>query len=213
MGVVSSMPSNSCSGSNLPDDVQMVNCVEPIQYLSDCCARVDIEDEILLYDHIRSERGDYYYWISLSSDETPLTVCALEKYAEQTAWTGRRADYLGMGWYSGDCYVVVTELRHALVTEERFEDKLDQLEQSIAWIVSNLLADFTKFDTFTYACDNPEYFKIVGAMIPVSYSKKRAEQTRQVRIGEHETVILAIPNSILKECRISWGELLRAIGV
>lgn len=201
-----------CFGSKLPNS-QSIDCPESINHFGDCCRQIGIEDEILLHERVKSPKGDFFYWVSLKADETPLVVCALEKYAERVNWQGRRADYLGVGWYSGDCYIVAIELRHALVTEERFEDKLNQLEQSIEWIASELLPDLTNSNVFTDACDNPEHYRIVGAMIPVAYSKKRAEQTRWVRVGEYETVIVAIPNSSLKECRISWDELLRAIGV
>lgn len=204
---------SNCSGNQLPRQIQSIQCSDPVTHFDNCCKPVEITAEILLYEHILSDR-EGYYWISLIADDTPIVVCALEQYAnQQKHWPGRRADYLALGWYNGDCYLVLIELRNALVTVERFEDKLDQVEQSINLVVSEVLPQFAVSDLFKSACNPSNVHKIVGVIIPVMYSKKRAEQTRYVNVGDYQAVIVALPNSCIIDCKIGWYDLLRATGL
>lgn len=207
------MALRDCSGSVLPAG-QIVGCSDPVHHFADCCTAVPIFDEVLLDERLASDKGEYYYWLWLNADETPLVVCALEQYADQDAdWLGRRADYLAVGWYDGDCYLVVIELRRTLVKEQNAQNKLDQVEHSIKQVISQLLPQLTTSTLFSEACHEPEEYKIVGVVIPVEHSKKRAQQTRLITVGAYKAAIVSIPHSRIKECRIGWSELLTAIGL
>ena len=140
---------------------------------------MQIEDEILLWESVKSKKGSYYYWTFLNADETPLAVCALEKYVDHKSLQGRKADYLAIGWYHGECYIVIIELRKTLLKEDQSENKVEQLRQSIELLVSDgLLSEIESCDFFSYGCDQPKYYHIAGVVIPSTHSKKRA-QTRQ----------------------------------
>jgi len=89
---------------------------------------VQIEDEILLWESVKSKKGSYYYWTFLNADETPLAVCALEKYVDHKSLQGRKADYLAIGWYHGECYIVIIELRKTLLKEDQSENKVESAE-------------------------------------------------------------------------------------
>lgn len=206
------MVSGVCSGAELPDGAR-VACTEQVNHLSDCCVIVDIGDDVLLHECVSSSRGEYYYWLFLWADECPLAVCALEQYAEHRGLRGRRAEYLAMGWYVGTCYAIAMELRHNLLTENHFEDKLEQVKQCIDWVTSELLQEFSTSDFFGQACDAPDQYRVAGAIIPVDYSKKRAEQSRLVSVNGYTAAIAAVPHSFIRECRISWCEMLTAMGI
>jgi hypothetical protein len=177
------------------------------------CKLIGIGDEILLYDFIPSNKGGYYYWLCLKADAMPLIVCALEKYVDANSFGGRKADYFCMGWHEGTCYIIIIELRETLIKTSHFDDKVEQIKQTIHLITSNLLANISESSFFKDACDTPDEYKIVGAIIPATRSMARTHQSVEVGIGEERYFIAAVPYKKIRECRISWSELLSAIGL
>jgi hypothetical protein len=115
-----------CTGDNLPQEIPVIKIEKTPSSFDDFCQIVNSGDEVLLHQAIEKNRG-YYYWFILEADDFPLAVCELEKYAnyaaEKEQWFGRRADYLIIGYYEGDCYLIVVELRHVLVKEKQEDDK------------------------------------------------------------------------------------------
>ena len=202
------MALRDCSGSEHPD-LPTTDCTGVVTDLSDCCRTLASEDEILLYEDL-SNQGNYFYWLILQADETPLVVCNLEAYANKTQWQGRRADYLCAGWYNGDCYLAVIELRRTLVKDNQAEDKLAQLRQSITQIISSLPI-LTASLPFKEACHEPEEYKIIGVAIPTEHSKRRAEQTQPFTINGYTGILASLPNSYITDCRLSWSKLLAAV--
>lgn len=213
------MARSNCLGDDLPD-VSYVECEGNADNLDGYCKCVPSGEEFLLYDYIPSKRGAYYYWLRLrADDDTSLIVCALEKYVDANNLEGRKADYFCMGWVfdpdlnTSTCYIVIVELRKELINENQFEDKVEQIKQTINLINSDLLDNISDSAFFDYACHKPDDYKIVGAIIPATRSKPRTHQTKKVTIGEKEYLIAAVPHERIRECKISWSELLVAIGV
>ncbi len=197
-----------CWGDSLPA-AQFAECSEQVSLLEDCCEILQTEDEMLLWE---SQKGAYYYWLFLDADETPLAICALEKYVDHKSMRGRKADYLAIGWYHGECYIVIIELRKTLLKEEHSVNKIEQVKQSIEILLSDgLLAEIENSDFFSYACERPEYYHIVGVVIPSTRSKKRAQTRQKIIVNGKEYLVVAIPNSLIRQCRINWSELMRAI--
>lgn len=211
------MKENECEGDQLPDDVQSIKCSVPVRRLDDCCKLVEIGNCIRLDEKVQSKKRKYYYWIFLNADVMPLVVCALEEYFECKKLRGRKTDYLASGWHleTGDCCVLVIELRHNFKAEKHFDDKSDQVRQSISWVKSVLRKEIAESDIFTDACeyDRIDQYKIIGVIIPVFYSNSRTVMTRLVTVDGDKHLIVALPPSHLKECGIDWSELLAAIGI
>lgn len=202
-----------CSGPQLPD-VPTVQCRSEIRSLSDCCRFVEIDAELLLYE---AQPGKPYYWVILHADETPLTVCHLEAYAnhaERTGmWDGRRADYLAMGWYQGDCFLAIMELRDIVVNERQGEDKLDQVEASIARIMGQFQAQIANEPAFHRSCEQPDAYKIVGFVIAPAGIRRisRERQMRRIKQEDYSAIIMMVPPDRIRDCQIGWSELLRAV--
>ncbi len=208
------MAFRDCWGTDLPDNIQSVECSDIPEHLNDCCGQAAIEDEILLWERVESGKGGYYYWTIIEAgDETPVAVCDLEQYAESRNLQGRKSDYLAAGWYHGDCFILAIELRETLLNEEQINDKIEQVKQSLELVISELLPEIKTSDVLANTCSQPENYKIAGVVIPSTRSKKRAEQTRIVDIHNQKVVIAALPSSRIKACRIRWPELLVSIGV
>ncbi len=211
------MAYGDCSGEVLPDKRQ-VNCDHSVHQLGDCCEVVMIDEEIMLFEKIsKTGRRNYYYWFFLRADETaPLVVCALEQYAKSQGnrWLGRRADYLAIGWYNSECYIVLIELRHVLLSKKQQDDKLEQLEQSINTVVSTILPDFRNSDILAQACyplPPPAQCRIIGIVVPPERSKSSLNRKKVIEIAQYKGVITTLPSTRLNQCRISWSELLGTI--
>ena len=131
-----------CTGDNLPKEIPIIKIEETPSGLDNFCQILNSGDEVLLHQSIPESDRAYYYWFILEADDFPLAVCELEKYADYAAqkdqWSGRRADYLIIGSYQGDCYLIVVELRHVLVKEKQEYDKFKQLLESIEQIIRYL---------------------------------------------------------------------------
>lgn len=212
IGVLMPLP---CSGPQLPD-IPAVRCRQDAQKLADCCHFVGIDDEILLHEE---QQGRPYYWVVLHADDTPLCACHLEQYANLAEsagdWVGRRADYMALGWYGGDCYLLVIELRDILVNERQGEDKLDQLENSIAQILVHLNEQVTNVAVFNQACDQPERYKVAGIVVAPAGIRgiSRSNYTRRIENATYSAIITMMPSNRVRDCRITWSELMLTITV
>lgn len=211
------MAYGDCSGQILPKK-RTVNCQDSVTQLEDCCEIVNLDDEIMLYEHVKPGAKGYYYWFFLKADDKmPIVVCALEQYADKIAdWSGRRADYLAIGRYEGYCCIVLIELRHVLLSEKQQDDKLQQLEKSIETLVNTALPTFKQSKIFPeagYPPPAPQDYKIVGVVIPTDRSKERLNRKQTKQIGQYSCFMTTLLSARLTRCRISWSELLDAIGV
>jgi len=203
------MPLN-CSGKELPD-IPSVECADTVIDIEDCSRLVEIEDEVLLHESV--EHGYHYWTIIQAGDETPFAVCHLEKYADSKNMEGRKSDYLLCGWQKGECIIVVCELRQTLLNERQIKDKIDQVVQTLNLIDNQLITEIQASDIFSQSCTQPDEYKLLGIVIPSSRSKKRAEQTGIVTINGRKVAIVALPGSKIKNCRISWTEMMAAAGL
>lgn len=196
-----------CSGEKLPKGrLVKSHGNDNLEYF---CEQLDVGEEILLYESVGRK---LYYWLYMSDDEgTPIVVCCLEKYADSAKLQGRRADYFCMGWYKGECYIVIIELRKELTEISQLTDKTDQVEQSVSLIIGFLQKCHSDF--FFHACEKPSQYKIIGIVIPATYSKQRAIQSKNIEINGKKYLIASIPNDRIKECRITWKTLFEAIGL
>ena len=202
-----------CSGPQLPD-LPTVQCRSQIHALSDCCRFVEIDTELLLYE---AQPGKPYYWVILHADETPLTVCHLEAYANHAeragTWDGRRADYLATGWYQGDCFLAIIELRDIVVNERQGEDKLDQVEASIAQIMGQFQTQIANEAAFRRSCEQPGAYKIVGLVIAPAGIRgiAREKQMRRIEQEGYSAIIQMIPANRIRDCQIGWSELMGSV--
>lgn len=202
-----------CSGPQLPD-IPTVHCRQKIRTLADCCTFVEIDDEVLLYEE---QPGKPFYWIVLHADETPLAVCHLEAYANYAegigGWWGRRSDYMTLGWYRGDCYLLVMELRDILINEKQGEDKLDQLQNSIAQIMTQFSEQIVTVPAFNRACDQPEGYKIAGIVVAPAGIRgiSRDKRVRRIVYSEYSAIITMMPGERIRNCRVTWSELMLTI--
>lgn len=208
------MAYGDCSGQILPE-TREVNCQNLVKQLEDCCEVVNMDDEVMLYEHVKEK---YYYWFFLKADDNmPMVVCALEQYADKVAdWSGRKADYLAIGWYEGYCCIVMIELRHVLLSEKQQTDKLRQLEESIETLINTVLPTFKQSKIFQEACcppPAPQDCRIVGVVIPPDRSKERLNRKKTKQIGQYSCFMTTLPSARLTQCRISWSEVLDAIGM
>lgn len=203
-----------CSGIDLPD-IPSVHCASQPKQFDECCTLTVIGEEVLLNQvDSRSKYRRYHYWTILKADETPIAVCALEEFVEtQPDWQGRRADYLAVGWHKGDCYLVIIELRRAMLSEDHFVNKLEQVQDSIRGVISYLLPTLSVSKLISHACHEPGAYKIVGVIVPSERSRKRALQSETLQINGYQAVVVSIPHSHIRDCRITWSELMRAIGL
>lgn len=105
------------------------------------------------------------------------------------------------------------ELRNTLVKEDQTVDKVEQVRQSIETLISDLLPHMQTSDIFSHACHDPDQYKIVGVIIPVQRSMSRAMQTQRLKIDTYDAVIVSLPSDRIKQCRLSWSDLLVSIGL
>ncbi len=199
-----------------PDDAPCVDWPNnPQAELGRYCTYVQIGDRTSLCEY---KDGEYYYSITLEADETPLVVCALDRYLTDNfageANVGRRCDYVCVGWYNGECFVVFIELRKEMDVPEHWEDKLDQVTQTIVLLCngnqtfgqqlhSNIPVEFHQ------AFEPMPVHKTLGLIIPAERSKARAEQSDTISISDTEDIsILVIPNRVLRDRQIAWSALL-----
>jgi hypothetical protein len=196
-----------------PADAPCASWPDHPEELARYCTYVQIACSTSLCEY--KDDGTYYYSVTLEADESPLVICALERYLTdlKSNDVGRRCDYVCVGWYNGECYLVFIELRKELDCERHWENKFEQLRQTLVLLCKSL--DFGKQfhrtipPVFNRACDSISVHKTLGLIIPVQHSRARAEQSGSVSIdGNGEVPIVAIPSRILKEQRISWTNLL-----
>ena len=203
-----------CTGNKLPD-IASVDCTDTATQIDQCCKLMQIEEDVLLYD----QPNQAYYWVLLNADEIQLIVCNLEKYADKAEkignWMGRCCDYLVMGWYDGDRYIVIIELRHILTKEDQAIEKLDQVEKSIDQVISKLFPHIANSPLFAEACPQPENYKIAGIVIAPAgiRSIARNKRTRIIRNDSYTAIITMMPPERIKACKITWSELLSQITV
>lgn len=200
-----------CSGSELPD-LPTVQCRSEIRSLSDCCRFVEIDTELLLYE---AQPDNPYYWVILHADETPLTVCHVEAYANHAeraaAWAGRRADYLAMGWYQGDCFLAIIELRDILLNEAQSEDKMAQVENAISQVMMQFNQQIADNPAFQRTCNQPGGYKIVGLIIAPAGIRRIAREKwlRRIVHNDYSAVIALTPPDRIRDCRTTWSELMQ----
>lgn len=203
-----------CTGETLPF-VQTID-IEPSQHLDSFCLTLEFDDEVLLYETLTSGT---YYWVIFKSDEALLSVCELEKYADflsnNDEWVGRRSDYLIIGSYYGDCYLVVVEMRHVLVKTEQEDDKFEQLKSTIETLILHQLDAIRDSNALSRVYDQPDYFKIIGAVIAPGNTRRfaRGQLNPIVDIAGHKVAIRTLPKDALSDCKITWTEFLRRMGV
>ena len=200
-----------------PEDSSCVGWPDPPSTeLRAYCTFVEVGQRISLCEY---KDGNYFYSVTLQADDTPLVVCALDHFITDNfnQETGRRCDYLCMGWYNGECFIAFVELRKEMDVEEHFTNKMDQIKQTIdLFCRENLLfGNRLHRDTpaiFNQACDPIENHKIIGVIIPAVHSTKRAEQSIYVNIeGNGWVPIVAIPNKILNDGQTTWTRLIQKI--
>jgi hypothetical protein len=209
------MPLN-CTGEDLPAGSTTINLPESPKSLDDFCIVLDIDDEILLYESLSNSRNKY--WVIIQADDYPISICELEQYADylstQNQWQNRRADYLIIGSHNGDCYLIIVELRHVLVTETQEDDKFEQLRESIQQLVRNLDA-INQSVALAGVYSNPEFYKLIGIVIAPGNTRRfsRGELNLIIPIDSHKALIRTLPKDALRDCRITWTDLLRRIGI
>ncbi|NEP42637.1 MAG: hypothetical protein F6K35_26800 [Okeania sp. SIO2H7] len=206
-----------CTGDNLPQDIPIIKVEETPNCFDDFCQIVNSGDEVLLHQAIEKNRG-YYYWFILEADDLPLAVCELEKYADYAAekeqWLGRRADYLIIGYYEGDCYLIVVELRHVLVKEKQEDDKFKQLLESIEQILK-CLPIISNSQTLEKVYSSPDDYKIIGAIVAPgntrSFNRRELNPIRSV--NSHKVLIRTLPKDALSNCKITWTDFIQRMGL
>ncbi|NER20980.1 MAG: hypothetical protein F6J96_09760 [Symploca sp. SIO1C2] len=204
-----------CTGESLPD-IPKIELQEYPSSFDDFCLILNTNNEVIFYESISGT--NYQYWVILEADDYPLAACELEKYADYATqhnqWSGRRADYLIIGSYQGDCYLIVVELRHVLVKEKQEDEKFEQLLKSIKQIIDNLeVINNSKSLEAVYT--NPSYYRIIGLIIAPGNTRlfRRGELNRVVSINSHKVLIRTLPKDALSDCKITWTDLLQRIGV
>ena len=207
-----------CTGDNLPKKIPIIKIEETPSGLDDFCQILNLGDEVLLHQPVVKKNRAYYYWFILEADDFPLAVCELEKYADYAAqqdqWSGRRADYLIIGYYEGDCYLIVVELRHVLVKEKQDDDKFKQLLESIEQII-RYLASFNGSETLEQVYSNPDSYKIIGAIVAPGNTKSfnRRELNPIRSVGSHKVLLRTLPKDALADCKITWTDFIQRMGV
>lgn len=207
-----------CPGDNLPKEIPIIKIEETPRGLDNFCQILNSGDEVLLHQAILESDRAYYYWFILEADDFPLAVCELEKYADYAAqknqWSGRRADYLIIGSYQGDCYLIVVELRHVLVKEKPEYDKFKQLLESIEQII-RYLAILNNSQTLEKVYSHPDDYKIIGAIVAPGNTKRfnRRELNPIRSVGSHKVLIRTLPKDALSDCQITWTDFIQRMGV
>lgn len=206
-----------CTGDSLPKNISIIKIKETPSCLDDFCQIVNSGDEVLLHQAIEKNR-DYYYWFILEADDFPLGVCELEKSADYAAekekWLGRRADYLIIGYYEGDCYLIVVELRHVLVKKTQEDDKFKQLLESIEQILKSLPI-ISNSQTLKNVYSNPDDYKIIGAIVAPGTTRNfnRGELNPIRSVNSHKVLIRTLPKNALSDCKITWTDFMTRMGV
>lgn len=202
--------------ANMPDYARVCPNPPHSDVLHDFCTFVPPNDGRALCEY---KNNSLYYWINLTTNNLPIVLCAFEKYADAAGLPGRKTDYLAVGRYRNNAYVIFIELRKDLVNGRQWIDKKDQIEQA-----SRLLCK-TETDTgiqhhnnvpeiFPDAAGNMTQHKIVGVMIPVDHAKSRITQSRAAsNIGGKVMPILPVSPHRRAQPTLSWDELLVAIGL
>lgn len=210
------MAYGDCSGNTLPQLATII-CRPQAASLSDCCHLIPINEQAMLSECIKANQ--LYYWFFIQSESVPFNVCALEAYSElpHIDWQGRRADYLAVGWYQAKPYIAIIELRHVLLTEKQTHNKLEQLTATIEtlllkghlqrWIEQGGL------DQVIWPRPALTECQIIGFIIPPDRSKPRCARKKIVQIGSHTIVITSLPTTLLKQCAITWDDLLSTLHV
>jgi len=178
------------------------------------CTYVDIGQRVSLCEY---KDGQYYYSVTIQADETPLVICALDYFITDNLnqEAGRRCDFICMGWYNGECYIAFVELRKELDIEDHFQNKLEQVKQTIELLCrenviygNSLHRNVPKI--FKQACEPVQPHRIIGLVIPAIHSKRKAEQSQMVSIeGNGDVPIVAIPHRILREGETTWTSLIQ----
>lgn len=216
-----------CEGNTLPD-LASPECVEVITRFDDCCHELlpdPYENQILLYETLSKEnKPQKYYWFTLEADESFLIVCRLEDYAKglqvSGEWQGRMADYLAMGWYEGECFVVIIELRHVITHEDddrhnQIQDKFEQVEMTLNIVIEQILPQIEASELFSQACHEPDSFRLAGAILVPSGIKKRISlslRQRTVQVKGRNITIVMLPHTPRTSCQITWSEILESVG-
>lgn len=209
------MPVN-CTGDNLPKDIPIIEIEETPSDFDDFCQIVNFEDEVLLDEFLDDENR--YYWFILEADDFPLAVCKLEKYADyaeqQDYWSGKRADYLIIGSYEGDCYLIVVELRHVLVKKEQEDKKFEQLLASIEQILK-CREIINNYQTLANIYSNPDAYKIIGVIVAPGNTRtfSRGKLNPIKSVNSHKVLIRTLPKDALSECKITWTDFIQRMGV
>ncbi len=203
-----------CTGSHIPD-IPSVDCSPHLVRLDECCTLVDIESEILLYE---KQADKPHYWVVLQADDMPITVCNLEAYAnaaeKKNDWTGRRCDYMAMGWADGDCCILAVELRDRLTSEAQVDNKFAQVEQSIAQIMMMIDTQITGSPLFEQACFSPDRYKVAGVVIaPAGIRKKaRGERIHIIKTDTYAAAVAVMPFNRIRDCHVQWSDLMEIVG-
>lgn len=218
------MNNKNCLGSQLPSAIPRININSTVDF-RDYCLIVEQYDEVLLSEYAQprnTTQSGIFYWTILEADSSPLFICSLDKFVERTenSWEGRCADYVVVGMYQGDCYLVVVELRKRMTTSKQFENpkrpkkgKKWQVENTIQQIVSKFWTMITQHHHLVERCSKVDQFKLLGLVIPPIQSKSRGEQSAIVTIDGYSrpVPILTIPNTQIQNCRITWSKLLESV--
>ncbi len=97
--------------------------------------------------------------------------------------------------------------------EKQAEDKLAQLEESIDQVMYQLNSHIDNSSLFTEACDKPNQYRVIGVVIAPAGIRgiSRNKYSKRIRKDNYNAFLTMMPPERLKECQITWGQLLRSI--
>ncbi len=186
------------------------------QTLNDFCEFVPPDDGRALCEY---KNDNLYYRVNLTTNELPIVLCSFEKYIDTANLPGRKTDYLAVGRYRNNTYVIFIELRKNLLNDQQWENKKDQVEQAMQLLCktetpSGVYQHANIAKIFTDAAGDMLNHKVIGVVIPAQRAKRRIEQARDdVNMGGKTNIILPIFPTRGLQPTLSWNELLEAIGL
>lgn len=205
-----------CTGKELPPGIVTTPQPSSPQSFDDFCIVVAAGEEVVLHQDLAGKK--IYYWCILEADEYGIVACELENYANyaeaQQQWSGKRADYLVMGYTQESCYLIVVELRHVLVKEAQEDQKFEQLKQSIQQIIQRREI-FRESQSFDEVYHQPESYRVIGIVVAPGNTRRfrRGELNQVYSIDSHKVLIRTLPKDALSNCKITWSDLLQRVGV
>lgn len=208
----------NCTGEILPKGIPTISISDNPISIDDFCNYINTDDEILLYEEISGSNRKY--WVIIEADEYPISVCELEHYADYLSqegrWDGRRSDYLVIGSnYFGKCYLVIIELRHVLVKANQEDDKIEQLSLCVEYLINNHIKTINESQALKKIYEDSDSYTIIGVIIAPGNTRSfsRGELNKVLHINSHKVLIRTLPKDALTNCKITWTDLIKRIGM